>query len=236
MPEDPWPLSRPRGASAFSATSPGFTLLELLLLILLLAILAALALPGMRRARDHASALVCRNHLRQWGMATQLYSMEHDDRLPPEGIPNPAESSAHSGWYIQLPPQISLAPYHSLPWRTNASLDPGRTVWLCPSNRRRSNGRNLFHYCLNQHIDGTSERENAVLLSHIAEPSCSVWLFDSKNLPAVGYWGFVHTNLHKEGAHFLFLDGHVARFKNTDYWDFSVNRAHTNHPQLRWIP
>jgi prepilin-type processing-associated H-X9-DG protein len=52
----------------------------------------------------------------------------------------------------------------------------------------------------------------------------------------VGYWGFVHTNLHQEGAHFLFVDGHTARFRNTDYWDFNTGRGLTNHPDLRWFP
>jgi prepilin-type processing-associated H-X9-DG protein len=63
-----------------------------------------------------------------------------------------------------------------------------------------------------------------------------VWLFDSKNLPAVGAWTFTHTNLHNQGCNFLFVDGHVEHFRSADYWDFQSNKAITNHPALRWIP
>ena len=63
-----------------------------------------------------------------------------------------------------------------------------------------------------------------------------VWMFDSKNLPAVGTWAFVHTNLHNGGAHFLFLDFHVAGFRNVNYWDFTAGQGRTNHPAIQWIP
>src|SRR2546422_8477504 len=42
-------------------------------------------------------------------------------------------------------------------------------------------------------------------LSTISRPVAVVWLFDSKNLPAVGGWTYVHTNLHTHGAQFVFL-------------------------------
>ena len=70
----------------------------------------------------------------------------------------------------------------------------------------------------------------------INRPVAVVWLFDSKNLPAVGGWTFVHSNLHTHGAQFVFLDAHVTRFKNTTYWDFSINKARTNDVNLVWIP
>src|SRR5690606_14536719 len=113
---------------------------------------------------------------------------------------------------------------------------PGRTVWLCPANTRRSNGRNLFHYCLNQHVDGTSEFDGVALLSAIPGPGEVVWMFDSKNLPAVGSWNFTHTNLHSGGGHFLFLDAHVGHFARREYWDDERGRGRTNHPGIRWVP
>ena len=47
---------------------------------------------------------------------------------------------------------------------------------------------------------------------------------------------YVHTNLHNHGAQFVFLDGHVVRFKNTEYWNFSTDKGITNNPALVWIP
>jgi prepilin-type N-terminal cleavage/methylation domain-containing protein/prepilin-type processing-associated H-X9-DG protein len=226
-----------RGASGQAFRDPtGFTLLELLVVMGVVAVLATLMLPALNRARTKAEAVICLNNLRQWGLATQLYAADHNDLLPPEGTPNPGERSTNTGWYIQLPRQISLPRYHEMPWRTNAEANPGRTVWLCPSNPRRSNGRNLFHYCLNEHINGTGEANRPVALTTIPNPSSAVWLFDSKNLPAVGYWGFVHTNLHGGGANLTFLDGHAQRFRKPAYWDDETNRARTDNSEIQWLP
>jgi prepilin-type processing-associated H-X9-DG protein len=65
-------------------------------------------------------------------------------------------------------------------------------------------------------------------------PTAVVWMFDSKNLPAWGSQNYVHTNLHNNGANFVFLDGHVKRFRNTEYWNFSTDKGLTNNPDLVW--
>jgi prepilin-type processing-associated H-X9-DG protein len=230
----PCPRTRPVGSP--QRTVGALTLLELLVCLAIVAVLAALLLPALHQAREKARAIFCLSNLRQWGLATQLYVVDHNDYLPPEGHPNPMPGSTNTGWYIQLPRQIGLPRYHDMPWRTNPSVDVSSTVWLCPSNPRRSNGLNLFHYCLNEHVNGTGARNRPVTLSSIPSPPLVVWLFDSKNLPAVGYWGFTHTNLHAGGANFSFLDGHATRFPSQVYWDFANNRGRTDHPALRWVP
>jgi prepilin-type processing-associated H-X9-DG protein len=169
-------------------------------------------------------------------VATQLYAVDHNDFLPSEGFANPSSYSQFvKGWYSLLPKTLDLPTYWAQPWRTNASMDPGHSVWICPSNPRRSNGNNLFHYSLNEEHDGTGAQDLLnIRLSSVRSPSRLVWLFDSKNLPALGRPNFVHTNLHNQGAQFLFLDGHAARFPNTEYWDFAINKGRTNNPSLLW--
>lgn len=213
-----------------------FTLIELLVVITIIAILAGLLLPTLGKARETAKGIACLNNLKQWGLATQLYAGDNDDYLPPDGAPNPGMGSTNSGWYIQLPQVLGMPRYHDQPWRTDPDASLGRSIWICPSNPRRSNGNNLFHYCLNQHVSGTGGSNAACKLGRIPRPAQTIWLFDTKNLPAVGSWSFVHTNLHRGGAQFTFLDGHSQRFGVRAYWDLATNTARTNNTELLWIP
>lgn len=213
-----------------------FTLIELLVVIAILAILAGLLLPALSRAKHAAQGTGCLNNLRQWGQATHLYTVENGDLLPPEGFANPLPQHTNNGWYVQLPRTLGLPPYHAMPWRTNADAEPGASVWICPANKRRSNGNNLFHYCLNENVDGAGSGDKETRITALPRPDALVWLFDSKNLPAVGPANYVHTNLHSGGAQFLFLAGQVTRLRNTVYWDFAANRPRYDMPQVVWIP
>ena len=210
-----------------------FTLIELLVVIAIIAILASLLLPAIHRAKETAQAAVCLNNLKQWSLATQLFAADNNDLLPKDGTPN--GTSVDEGWYVDLPRVLKIPTYREMPWRINDTIDPGRSLWICPANPRRSNGNNLFHYCLNEHVNGTGSG-NQIKLSSIREPLRVVWLFDNGKLAAVAQQNNVHTNLHNRGAQFTFLDGHAARFRNKEYWDFAKNAGRTNNPSLLWTP
>lgn len=162
------------------------------------------------------------------------YALDHDDYLPPEGTGTTLNQG--TGWYVDLPKQLGLPDYFQMPWHTNPAAPLGRSIWICPSNTNRSNGNNLFHYCMNEHLDLTGEGDRPVRVSTIPEPSQAVWLFDNGKRAARAQQNNVHTNLHSAGAHFAFIDGHVARFSNREYWDFPNRRGRTNNPALRWRP
>lgn len=221
-------------SSSFWRRFRGFTLIELLVVVALIGLLAALILPALQKARSSARRSICLNHLRQWGIATAIYVADHDDYLPPEGSPNGL--STQSAWYIDLPKTLGIKTYCEMPWRTNASVPLGHSVWICPSNTNRSNGHNLFHYCLNEHVDSTGESDRPIRLSSVASPTSVVWMFDNGKRAAVAQQNNVHSNLHSGGAQFLFLDGHVKRFPNTAYWDFTADKGKTNNPEIVWIP
>lgn len=213
-----------------------FTLIELLAVIATIAILCAILLPAIGHAKARAHAVVCRGNLRQWGIATHLYAAEHGDHLPPDGVSAPGDRHTNTGWYIQLPKQLGLPRYHDMPWRTNTQIKPGRSIWICPSNSRRSNGTNLFHYCLNHNVNGSGSNNYPTRLVSIPRPSETVWLFDNGGRAAWAQWNNVHSNLHSHGAQFVFLDAHVAWFKNTEYWNPKTKKGLTNNPKLVWIP
>jgi len=211
-----------------------FTLIELLVVIAIIAILASLLLPALSRAKRQAQGITCLNNLKQWSLAMHQYALDYDDHLPPEGTGNALNRG--TGWYVDLPKQLGMPDYFQMPWHTNPAAPLGRSIWICPSNTNRSNGHNLFHYCMNEHLDRTGEDDRPVRLSTIPEPSQAVWLFDNGKRAARAQQNNVHTNLHRGGAHIAFIDGHVARFANREYWDFATDRGRTNNPALRWRP
>lgn len=211
-----------------------FTLIELLVAIAVIAILSSLLLPALGQAKAKGQSAACLNNLRQWALAMHLYAGDNDDFMPPEGTPNGI--STRTGWYVVLPKSMGLLPYDQQPWRTNAAVPVGHSLWICPANTNRSNGNNLFHYCLNDHIDGTGDEDRPIRLASVNRPSQVVWLYDNGKRAAVAQQNNLHTNLHSRGANISFVDGHARRFRNRDYWDFSTDKGRTNNPDLVWIP
>ncbi len=212
----------------------GFTLIELLVVIAIIAILAALIFPCLASAKAKAQSITCLNNLKQWGVAAHLFAADNEDFLPRDG--SITGNSTDKGWYVDLPRAMGIEPYNQMPWRTNANAALGHSIWICPANPRRSNSSYLFHYCLNENINGTGDPNRQVRLSSINRPNAMVWMFDSKNLPPAGSATFAHTNLHNHGAQFVFLDTHACRFHSREFWNYSKDKPITNNPSLVWFP
>ena len=73
----------------------GFTLIELLVVIAIIAILIALLLPAVQQAREAARRSLCRNNLKQLGLALHNYESTHTV-FPPGSLGFPYVWSAHA--------------------------------------------------------------------------------------------------------------------------------------------
>jgi prepilin-type N-terminal cleavage/methylation domain-containing protein/prepilin-type processing-associated H-X9-DG protein len=60
----------------------GFTLVELLVVIAIIALLMAILMPALNKARLQAQLIVCRNNLKNYGLAGTMYLEAHDDKFP----------------------------------------------------------------------------------------------------------------------------------------------------------
>ena len=67
--------------------SRAFTLIELLVVIAIIAILAALLLPTLAGAKERAKRTSCKNSMRQFSLALQMYGDDNRQVLP-SGAPN----------------------------------------------------------------------------------------------------------------------------------------------------
>jgi prepilin-type processing-associated H-X9-DG protein len=74
-------LSRPGNKRAGLLTA-GFSLVELLVAIGIITLVIAILLPTLHAAREQAKMIVCRNNLRQIGLAATAYANEHRGFYP----------------------------------------------------------------------------------------------------------------------------------------------------------
>jgi prepilin-type N-terminal cleavage/methylation domain-containing protein/prepilin-type processing-associated H-X9-DG protein len=73
--------------AVFRKRAMSFTLIELLVVIAIIAILAALLLPALKRAKQTAHSIVCKNNLKQLGLWGHIYASDYTGFFPYNGSP-----------------------------------------------------------------------------------------------------------------------------------------------------
>jgi prepilin-type N-terminal cleavage/methylation domain-containing protein/prepilin-type processing-associated H-X9-DG protein len=123
-----------RGQNKNIGSLSAFTLIELLAVIAIIAILAALLLPALSRAKDSANTTVCRNNLRQMGVAMASYTGDHNVYpLWTRGNFGGDPSRPNIYWID------ALENYSGAIWETNllfARATPKSSLHLCPGYAR----------------------------------------------------------------------------------------------------
>src|SRR5262249_5392758 len=125
-----WLRREPTGVSRDTKIS-GFTLIELLVVIAITTILAALLLPALHRAKDAADSAVCKNNLRQMGIACSLYVGDFHAYPPGDWS---EESIRNWAPYDQVGWQVSLWKYSGIKIPGSRSGSGWSTsIFSCPS-------------------------------------------------------------------------------------------------------
>jgi len=113
-----------------------FTLIELLAVIAIVAVLAALLLPALSRAKQASHSAVCKNNLRQWGIALRIY-LDDCGVFPPFSLDDEG-STLTTRWYNRLLAQAGMT---DLKWTRNLGREkppfneppPLKGIQVCPS-------------------------------------------------------------------------------------------------------
>jgi prepilin-type N-terminal cleavage/methylation domain-containing protein/prepilin-type processing-associated H-X9-DG protein len=158
----------------------GFTLIELLAVIAVIAMLMAILMPVLRKAREKGKDMICRNNLRQIGLAANFYAGEYSFL-----IPRSAEwGGSIRPWFQLFMPFLSQ--------RAVSGDYRGVRIFRCPSYPDK---RQTVCFVVNgwgsdgQSVDWRMQRTSTKLTA-CKKPAMSIYLADNEDGP----WRTIITN------------------------------------------
>lgn len=199
----------------------GVTIVELLVVLGVIVLLLALLLPAIQSVRESGRQVVCKNNLRQMGLAIQSFHTSHN-RIP--SLYNGSfaadgatlkfprrywdENHFHS-WQTAILPNLAQASLHERIDMTLAASDPANqpivnveiSVFQCPSTNNYTPFRDVRKYAPNDVI-GTAARSDyeaigGVLLSVASDENR---MLTGTNI-ALGAWGLPRQSIPKDGTY-----------------------------------
>jgi len=204
----------------------GFSILELLAVCAMITILASLLLVAATKAKNRAASIQCVNNLKELQLAAHLYSVDHNDFLPPNGW-------AHIEWSDGCPQGYQSA---AGSWvMGDASTDRTETgirngvlfpyvkkaeAYHCPSDRSMVDRYKILRkrsYSASYYMNGskvTGYAQVKAKFSEIRDPATKFVYLDE------------HENTIDDGVFFLHLPGDKGEQAASQYPENHMYGAH----------
>jgi len=228
-----------------------FSLIELLVVISIIALLIAVLLPALETAREAARSALCNANLKQIGVATGIYTTDHDSYLPVARNPTGPTYAAYAPddigmWHIMLRDYMPYAPKTVTPLNAFELMPNQPTVVHCPSYEPP--GLN-YEYPTYSHGNvffngpGSATPLDWLSIDQVTGPSAKAQLIDTRwynngSTFVQTLWFNVYLSLptanatgtsdrirlsHAEAANTLYFDGHAATRARTTIDQEGVN-------------
>src|SRR5262245_13440152 len=145
QPIQPGHRPAPSGPYGVGGGRRAFSLIEFLVVVAIVGMLIGLLLPAVQRARESASYITCRNHLKQIGLAIHNYEVSHGHYPGLGTLPHQDSVLPRVLPVLEIDPlrqriaanQPLFTPEIDYGWLNDSQVEAARTVvplFLCPSD------------------------------------------------------------------------------------------------------
>ena len=210
-----------------------YTLIELLVTIAIIAILAGLLLPSLKKAREKANEISCKNRLKQMGIASTEYSIDSQGFLPSSRIVY--TDGTITRWLDSIAPYLNIHPIYNSDPKTDMfnTIRDTETIFFCKQvwDYAKPAGYNRkYNYGMNKGLgtyNSGSDSNNSTWIrpNTIKYLSGTTYLSDAFVHSSAGVQIYTDHNtappapVHGEAANFLMCDLHAVTYKYNIYFN-----------------